>query len=132
MSRQLLNLPGNPTVAPVPLNPWVIKGGIFVIGLMFVATPLLSMYSTPNPNSPANANRVVIDKESERIFEVLSADERFNNIKLHSFDTPTPTLCLQGKVLGDEELFQLKETIGFIKPKVKLIWMVVVGKPKTL
>lgn len=108
-----------------PIQPWLIRTVIFVMGLVFVMTPFWAWYSESRPNKAAVATHQLLNKETERVYDVLNSDERFKKLKICVFEEPTPLLCLSGKLANDEEVYQLKESIGFIRLRVKVMWMVV-------
>jgi hypothetical protein len=113
-----------------PINPWLIRASIFIMGLVFVMTPFWGWYSESASSKATVASNALINKEMERAYEVLCADERFKGIKVYVFEDSIPSICLSGKVANDEEMYQLRESIGFIRLKVKLKWMVVSATSK--
>ena len=112
------------------INPWLIRTAIFVLGLVFVLTPFWAWYSDSKPNKAEIANSALLNKELERLNEVLSSDGRFERVKIYIFDKPVPSICLTGKLANEEDMYQLKDAVGFIRLKVKVTWMVVAATSK--
>ena len=116
-------------LAPLKIRQLVLRLVLFVVALCFAATPLFAWYADPSPTPRPVAETISpAERERLRVFDVLHADDRFRLVVPVGFVEPANFICLKGTVESEEDLFQLREQVSFIRSKIKIVWRVDVNE----